>query len=129
MEQIFRRYDATGEGMLDAREFALAVEDMGYGGFGTELFLELDADGSGSVSYGEILKLVKSRSSAISLDVKRLLTSLAYGNVTIELDVSRWTFAATDARSMRLELQRKLIDQSAKVSDCLLYTSPSPRDS
>ena len=30
LEAVFRRYDATGEGVLDAKEFALACEDMGF---------------------------------------------------------------------------------------------------
>ena len=38
---IFQKYDKTGEGTLDALEFARAAEDMGFGAAAHELFLEL----------------------------------------------------------------------------------------
>ena len=31
MESFIRKYDKTGEGLLDAMEFAMACEDMGFG--------------------------------------------------------------------------------------------------
>ena len=48
---IFQKYDTSGEGVLDASEFALAVEDLGFSAtFAHDLFVELDDDNSGAVS-------------------------------------------------------------------------------
>ena len=46
LEDIFKKYDKSGEGTLDAIEFARACEDMGFGAWGHDLFLELDQDGT-----------------------------------------------------------------------------------
>ena len=50
LESFFRRYDSTKEGTLDAREFAMAAEDLGFGSAAHELFIELDPDESGGVT-------------------------------------------------------------------------------
>lgn len=40
LEAIFRRYDTSGEGVLDVSEFSNAVEDMGFDtGFAADLFM------------------------------------------------------------------------------------------
>lgn len=55
LEAIFKRYDSSGEGVLDAFEFSSAVEDMGFDtSFAHSLFVQLDDDGSGSVSCAEV---------------------------------------------------------------------------
>lgn len=52
---IFKKYDKQGDGCLDANEFALAVEDLGFAaGFAHELFVDLDEDGSGSLTIDEV---------------------------------------------------------------------------
>ena len=117
---IFERYDTSGEGQLDAQEFEMAVEDMGYGGFGHELFLELDVDGSGHVSYGEILNLLKSRTDRISFTNKRVITAMAF-NKGVDLDVSQWDWTASNTHAMRRELLNKLMMSSARVTDLYEY--------
>ena len=47
LEALFRRYDTNGEGTLDAAEFSLACEDLGFGALSFDLFRELDPDESG----------------------------------------------------------------------------------
>lgn len=79
LEPIFRKYDTSGEGQLDASEFALAIEDLGFSGtFAQDLFIELDDDNSGSVSYKELTTTIKHKLSAISEQSKKLLTTLAF---------------------------------------------------
>lgn len=89
---------------------------MGYGGFGHSMFLELDMDESGSISYGELLKMLKQRNARIGLDTKRLLTALAFNDAR-EIDVTQWHLSSTDPESLRVELQQMLMLQSARVTD------------
>ena len=58
LQTVFRRYDKSGEGYLDASEFTRACEDMGFGAIAHELFLEFDDDLSGFISYGEVGSLL-----------------------------------------------------------------------
>ena len=125
IEAIFRRYDKTGEGVLDAAEFSRAVEDMGFGSVGHELFLELDKDGSGSVSYAEVVKLLRERSLNVGHDCKRFLTALAYDHSAskkaAELDTSGWRLQANDEGELRRQISALLLESSARVSD--LYSA------
>ena len=51
-----------GEGFLDAEEFALAVEDLGFpNDFGHTVFTDLDKDGSGTISYPELVEALHNR--------------------------------------------------------------------
>ena len=122
LEALFRNYDKSGSGTLDASEFALAIEDLGFGGFGHELFLELDRDGSGSITFSELMKLLKSKSQGkIKTTTKRFLTVLAFDDPSLESDMDlqmeTWNLQALDAESLRQEVQDKLIERSAKASD------------
>lgn len=66
LETIFKKYDTSGEGMLDANEFSLAVEDLGFSAtFAHDLFVELDDDNSGAVSYTELTATLKSRIGSV----------------------------------------------------------------
>ena len=79
LESLFRKYDTSGEGMLDANEFALAVEDLGFSAtFAHDLFVDLDDDNSGAVSYSEITQTLKERVGGVSEESKKLLTTLAF---------------------------------------------------
>ena len=80
---IFQHYDKSpggkfGEARLDSVEFSRAVEDMGFGSLAHELFLELDHDGSGSISYAELEGLLKARSLQVGKGCQQFLTALAY---------------------------------------------------
>lgn len=122
IEAIFRKYDKSGEGSLDASEFSRAVEDMGFGSIAHELFLELDRDESGSVSYGELIKLLQERTSSVGRECKRFLTALAFDRASgdgtgVELDTSKWKLEVSSADELREKLQAYLLETSARVSD------------
>ena len=85
LETIFRKYDATGEGHLDANEFASAVEDLGFSTtFAHDLFVDLDDDNSGTVDCNEISAALKERVKSMDEDTKRFLTTLAFS------DADKW---------------------------------------
>ena len=120
LEQIFKKYDKSGEGTLDAAEFARVVEDMGFGSIGHDIFLELDADEGGSISYHEIIKMIKDRSVGVGRECKRLLTAIAFdgsAGTGVHLDTTEWVLDAKSSEQLRSQLQAYLLDQSAKVSD------------
>ena len=119
IEVVFRRYDKTGEGVLDANEFAQAAEELGFGAVAHEVFMELDPDGSGAVSHHEMLNTLKERS--ISQDAKRFLTGLAFdaGRKAVTLDVTTWTLKPENKQSVRAQLVSFLArhDPPARASD------------
>lgn len=52
---LFSKYDTEGNGCLDASEFALAIEDLGFSSsFAHDLFVGLDDDNTGSIAYDEV---------------------------------------------------------------------------
>ena len=66
---LFKRLDTNGGGWIDRREFRQAIRAMGFDAPREEvdaIFDEVDADGSGKVSYRELHKLLR-RGSTISL--------------------------------------------------------------
>jgi len=79
LEALFKKYDTTGEGVLDANELGLAIEDLGFTtSFAHDLFLELDDDNSGSVSFAELTTVIKQKVGSLSSDSKQLLNTLAF---------------------------------------------------
>ena len=55
IEAIFRTYDNDQTGTLDELEFSKFCEDVGFGTASHDIFLGLDTDNSGYVSYRELL--------------------------------------------------------------------------
>ena len=64
IEEIFRRYDTDMTGSLDELEFQRVAEDMGFGTVAHEMFMSLDDDLSGTVSYRELLSSLQKRFKA-----------------------------------------------------------------
>ena len=63
LEELFRKYDANGDGVLDMEEVAAMIDDIGYDVdhnyiAGTvEIFGQFDADGNGMISLDEFAAL------------------------------------------------------------------------
>ena len=122
IEAIFRKYDRNKEGALDAVEFSRACEDMGYGSMAHDLFLELDHDESGSVAYQELMDMLKSRCTTVGRNAKLFLTSLSFDRASgdgagTQIDPSSWCLKPKSVAELRTELQARLLQSSARVSD------------
>mmetsp|Transcript_18734 Transcript_18734/g.47868 ORF Transcript_18734/g.47868 Transcript_18734/m.47868 type:complete len:448 (-) Transcript_18734:1955-3298(-) len=102
LEQIFRKYDTSGEGALDAQEFALAIEDLGFStSFAHDLFVDMDDDNSGTVSCSEINKALKEQVGKMGEGSKKFLTTLAFN------EAGSWKKTqAVDARSGVAEVHK-----------------------
>ena len=102
LEAFFERYDTGGEGTLDAHEFSLAVEDLGFSAtFAHDLFLELDDDNSGSISYTELTSTLKERLGSISNESKKFLTTLSFEGAA-KWDASQKMEASSGRSNRRL---------------------------
>ena len=123
LKEVFCKYDKNGEGYLDAAQFIVACEDMGFGPLGHDLFLELDQDESGTVAYAELVQMLSSQTMSVGRDCKRFLTSMAYesANSAVMLDTSGWNLDATTDEGLRGQLQNALLNASARVSDLYNY--------
>ena len=146
LEAIFKRYDSNGEGTLDASEFAMAVEDMGFDSLmAHSLFMELDDDGSGAVSCAELVEALKSRPKSVSTESKKFLTTLAFadagkgrqahvgkagsskrdsfqdapkkrGNRVLEM-VRAWDLTASSPETLRKQVHEHLLKSSISATD------------
>ena len=131
LESIFEKYDQSGDGLLDAAEFAAAIEDIGFGDVAHDLFIELDSDESGSVSYQEMIQTLADRVSHLSDPCKRAMTRLAFDHAGITtgklgrfedtptlLNVSTWRLESNTADRLRLEILARIGEQEgARISD------------
>lgn len=66
LRNLFRAYDKDRQGTLDLDEFQALANDMGFGAAAHEIFLELDQDGGGNISYEEILAMLLPSSALTS---------------------------------------------------------------
>ena len=128
LESLFRRYDSNGTGTLDADEFAKACGDINFGAYAHEVFLDLDMDNSGCISYHELMDSLKKRKAAINRDSKRFLTQLSFQSTSTdaqvgrdqrvrEVDTSEWRFTGKDMRSLCSSMSTYLLTNSMRVSD------------
>lgn len=126
---VFEKYDKDKTGMLDALEFEAAAEELGFGKVGHELFRDLDDDGSGCVTYTELLENLSEGSAAaktMSADVKAVHSALraTYDEDTKEqrvgsIETSRWVVKGKDAPTVLEELRRVLAGTDAHVIDLI----------
>ena len=133
LRYAFERYDKDKTGSLDALEFERACVQLGFGEYAQSIFKVLDADGSGMVSYSELVdalksdvpqdSAVKSMISTLILDASHAATAEAARPASI--DTSGWVIRAHTVSGVRAELQRLLRASGARVGERLLPPSPA----
>lgn len=133
----FQKYDEDNTGHLDLLEFEKCVASMGYGTVAHVIFQSLDEDGSGTISYNEILESLKkasNRACHLDRESKDMLTNIMWSEKQScsSIDTTGWVLRGQDAQSIRKELQGRL-GHSARVVDLVkvrpvmraYYSSPS----
>ena len=142
LSSIFNRYDTSHDGNLSLDEFAGAIKSMGFPyELGQQVFLELDVDGSGSLSFKELTDHMKTRIDSLSSESKKLVTSLALGpdedhkkrasrlssggkpggKQGPRLDPAGWTLTGADATALRTELLSQLQLQGCGPRDLWVF--------
>ena len=131
LEAVFKKYDSDGAGLLDLIEFSLAVEDLGFSAtFASDIFLALDEDNSGFITYAEILTMLRARAGVVSNSTKKILASIAFqgvdraeprdalGEDAIKaIDTSSWKLVGPDEESLRKQIHHELVRCSLRDAD------------
>lgn len=125
LEAAFKKYDSDGTGFLDSFEFEQAATEMGFGVVAHDIFKALDHDGSGWVTYRELI-------ASLTVDVpsdpdtKKLLTALVWAadkeskaEADRSLDTSTWKIRGGDVASVRSQLQALLRESGGHVADLI----------
>ncbi len=118
LDEIFSKFDTTGDGQLNSREFQAAVEPFGFGTVAHDIFAELDNDGTGTVCYKEVISALKARRVEVSINCKRLLTSMSFEMMRHdkdeipELDKTPWH--AEDPKDIQQVLQTRMAERASK---------------
>ena len=129
LQAAFERYDRDGTGRLDSMEFATACADLGFGPMARDIFSTLDTDGSGTISYPE---LVTSLTAQVPDEpqVKGMLSAMvllstsprvARGDCNTQIDTSNWVITGSDAATVQTQLQDLLQQSGGLVADLLLF--------
>ena len=127
VEDAFRRYDKTGDGKLDLREFCNAVDEFGFGSIAPAVFEELDKDESGTISYAELIEGIRAQhrgAYSYSDDCKRVLTQMSFQVVKcqaagepkdVALDTAEWNASSPD--DVRVTIAARMLDAKARPFD------------
>ena len=121
----FAFYDRDKKGSLDAREFEQLAKAMGFGLVANEIFNGFDVDGSGAISYQELISSLQHKIPG-DTGCQRMLLSLVHSwNLEVSqqassaLDTSGWSFRGNDVDTVRSELQALLLKSGGNVVDLI----------
>lgn len=141
MQAAFEKYDKDGTGYLDSREWAAVCSEMGFGSVSHQIFRSLDHDGSGAVTYRELVDSLHDEVPE-DLEAKRLITTLVmtWDKAVDEeskqfrkrrMDTKDWKINGKDAKSIREELRQLLVNSGAHIIDIVqervLHINPTCR--
>ena len=126
LERCFKTLDYSGDGELNMKEFASAIEGFGFGKeLGFKLFRELDNEGNGTVSYSELQTCLKQRrgTKGMSNDMRRLLTEMSFTDpknlptapIDMEILSASWTEEELAAK-VHAVVRARMADAAAKPS-------------
>ena len=134
LEAAFQKYDKDGTGRLDAIEFTLAAEEFGFGAVANDIFRKLDTDGSGTLTYKELVESFQVMGAPKDGETTRMLTALMWAyddemkrEATESIDTSNWVIRGRDQEAVRTELRQLLIDSGGSVAD-IIYLFDEDKD-
>ena len=122
--EAFKVYDKDGTGTLDEDEFHQVCVDLGFGAGAFTIFRALDEDGSGLLTYKELVDAMVS-TTPTSPVAKQMLTALMWssderqkdGGCTV--DTTGWAIHGQTIKSVQRELQRLLDKSGATVAELI----------
>ena len=129
LRAAFRQFDPDGTGEITASEFEPAASKLGFASNARDIFRELDADSSKTISYDELSEALAKRPPA-DVNTKQLLTAMmwSYGEVKEEsrranaarrIDTRNWTMKGKDVKTVRMELQALLRNSGSYIADLI----------
>ena len=117
-KQFRQTFDKSGDGKLNMVEFVEAAEEFGFGSCAHDIFLELDQDESGLVSFQEIHEHLKAAPQAVSDECKKFLTALSFDWCSLDADkVGRTPWCVDTPSALRDTTNARLAKDFVKVSD------------
>jgi len=130
LDDVFLRYDKRRIGALNAIEFARAAEDVGFGEYANDLFLEFDPDNNGSVHHEDVIEII--RAQGVSRTAMRMLTEIAFdaNRHVVAVDTSHWRLRSESTEAVRADLLHLMIDSDPPVRVSELFAAmvgPEPR--
>ena len=112
IKEYFVEIDKNGDGILTLEEVEEVMKGNGHKKTAQKIFKLMDYEKNNMISYEEFIKAV--------IDRKRMKS---------EENIKRCFDAIDTKKDGKLSYQEvKTVILSAENKDCLLYTSPSPRD-
>ena len=132
LQIAFERFDTDKTGLLDAMEFEDLAKSLGFGAVAHSIFVMLDEDGSGFLSYKEVIDGLTNEANN-DPKTKAMLTTLALTHVSAQsgsgeeaagtrkkkIDTTGWVIRGHGMASVRTELQRLLKQSGARVADLI----------
>lgn len=126
LADVFAKFDRDKTGFLDAREFDKVCEEVGFGASSHDIFVGLDADKTGHVSYGELTAALTQQDGmfpAASFKTKQMIQALVWtwddADGGCQIDTSDWRIHGTTAESIRTEMQQLLQTSGGHVADLI----------
>ena len=125
--EAFAQYDKDGGGCLDALEFEKLCGTMGFGRVADSIFRSLDKDGTGTITYTELLKSLGGRTPPDDQHTAGLLTTImmTFGeetkaeNALRRIDTTGWRLKGASVASLRKELRRYLVGSGGHIVDLI----------
>lgn len=129
LTKAFEQYDSNRSGQLDIEEFGKACAVLGFGAAKSEIFQALDANGSGVLTYKELIDGLMHDIGQVPSSAKAMLQALVLSTITpshegtasasTAIDTSTWVIKGQTIESVRTELQRLMNESGAMVADLI----------
>ena len=132
------RFDKDNSGFINSEEFVQLAEAFGFGNIGLDIFKELDADTSKTLSYRELADVLWQKPPA-DTHTRQMIVAMAWdyhGDASKRLkgrakrppiDTSGWVIKGRDTQTVRAELQTLLQESGGLVADLVkLFVRSAP---
>jgi Ca2+-binding EF-hand superfamily protein len=122
LRKVFAQYDPDRSGVLDAFEFHKACDDIGFGLVSSLIFRALDPDGSGTVSYGEVMQALHADGALVSpgmqKQIKEVILSAeieAKKDARKVIDTKGWVIQGSSVRELKTQMRQRLNESGPRL--------------